>query len=128
MNQDIRMELRKIRRLLLFVLLLFVCCFLPIFYNAISRVSARSWEDVRVAMAREDFRSALSTAKALVARAPDYEYGRRTLGDIYLAMDDVSNAVAQYTRARTSCARVKAIESCCQRRESAWRHRRLLSC
>jgi cytochrome c-type biogenesis protein CcmH/NrfG len=38
-------------------------------------------------------------AQTLVQRQPDYYYGHSYLGAIYLAMDDVTNAHAQYLRA-----------------------------
>ena len=37
--------------------------------------------------------------QALVAAQPNYYYGHAYLGEIYLAMGDVTNAEAQYLRA-----------------------------
>ena len=50
-------------------------------------------------MRDQDFPAALSMAQALVARQPNYYYGHAYLGAIYLAMGDVTNAEAQYSRA-----------------------------
>jgi Flp pilus assembly protein TadD len=49
-------------------------------------------------MSRQDFPAALSMAQALAARQPSYYYGHTYLGVIYLAMGDVTNAEAQYSR------------------------------
>jgi cytochrome c-type biogenesis protein CcmH/NrfG len=50
-------------------------------------------------MDREDFPAALSMAQTLTTRQPDYYYGHSFLGAIYLAMGDVTNSEAQYSRA-----------------------------
>ncbi len=50
-------------------------------------------------MDHQDFSAALSMAQALTARQPDYYYGHAFLGSIYLAMGDVTNSEAQYSRA-----------------------------
>jgi cytochrome c-type biogenesis protein CcmH/NrfG len=38
-------------------------------------------------------------AQALIARQPDYAYGHAYLGYVYLVMDDLTNAEAEYARA-----------------------------
>jgi len=58
-----------------------------------------SWSKVRAAEDQEDFQKALSVAKGLVARQPDYAYGHNFLGYIYMAMGDVTNAETEYSRA-----------------------------
>ena len=60
---------------------------------------APSWSQVEQAMDRLDHQRALSLAKALVERAPNYYYGHSFLGSIYLAMGDTKQAEAQYARA-----------------------------
>jgi cytochrome c-type biogenesis protein CcmH/NrfG len=50
-------------------------------------------------MRQQNFPAALSMAQSLVRQQPDYSYGHAWLGSIYLAMDDVTNSEAQYSRA-----------------------------
>jgi len=101
-NQEILVELRKLKRLFYVILVVIFVGAVPAFYQGFSRgfsQAAPSWERVRGAMGRQDFSAALSMAQALVARQPDYYYGHACLGAIYLAMGDVKNAEAHYSRA-----------------------------
>ena len=50
-------------------------------------------------MQRQEFSTAMSMAQTLVASQPNYYYGHAYLGAIYLAMGDVKNAEAHYSRA-----------------------------
>jgi cytochrome c-type biogenesis protein CcmH/NrfG len=101
-NQEMLTELRRIRRIV-FVLLVLVLIFaIPAFYEGFTEGFSRakpSWEQVKAAMGRQDFQGALSMARTLVAREPNYDYGHTYLGYIYLAMGDVTNAVTQYSQA-----------------------------
>jgi cytochrome c-type biogenesis protein CcmH/NrfG len=97
--------LRKLRSLsqrmyyLLLVIGIMCVVAIPVGEHLRSSAQAVSWERVTTAMRRQDFPAALSMAQTLVAHQPDYYYGHAYLGAIYLAMDDVTNAQAQYLRA-----------------------------
>src|SRR5271170_5104739 len=101
-NQEMLVELRKIRtisRRMCYVIVVFtIVCAVPVFQQG-RRQDADSWQQVRAAVDRGDCQKALSMAQALVARQPDYAYGHAYLGYVYLAMDDLTNAEAQYSRA-----------------------------
>lgn len=75
-----------------------VACITP-FIAGPAYNSSDSWEQVTAAMRRQDFPAALSLAQTLVRQQPDYSYGHAWLGAIYLAMDDVTNSAAEYSRA-----------------------------
>jgi cytochrome c-type biogenesis protein CcmH/NrfG len=98
-NQEILVELRKLKRIFYAMLICFILAFIPAFYTGPTHDYSNSWERVTAAMRRQDFPAALSMAQALVRQHPDYYYGHAYLGSIYLAMDDVTNAEAQYSRA-----------------------------
>jgi cytochrome c-type biogenesis protein CcmH/NrfG len=104
-NQEILAELRELkkasRRVLYLVMILVVVAVLsfPIPRRFRSSSQEISWTEVDVAMRRQDFREALAEAQALAKRQPDYYYGHAYLGVIYLAMNDVTNAEAQYSLA-----------------------------
>jgi tetratricopeptide (TPR) repeat protein len=101
-NQEILVQLRKLKRVFCVMLVFIIVGAVPAFYQGVSRgfsQAAPSWERVRTAMGRQEFPAALSMAQALVARQPDYYYGLGYLGYIYLAMGDVKNAEAHYSRA-----------------------------
>jgi cytochrome c-type biogenesis protein CcmH/NrfG len=101
-NQEILMELRRIRtisrRMSYLIVVFIIVCAVPAFQQGLVQGSD-SWENVRAAVGRQEFPKALSMAQALVACQPNYVYGRDYLGYIYLAMDDVTNAETQYSRA-----------------------------
>src|SRR6266849_5874914 len=101
LNQEILAELRKLKRVFYLIVILIVVVSMPAFYSAFTRGSMApdSWDRVTKAMSRQDFPAALSMAQALAARQPDYYYGHGYLGAIYLAMGDVTNSEAQYSRA-----------------------------
>ena len=100
-NQDLLIELRKLKRVFYVILVLIILGSVPAFYAGFTRglSKADSWDQVTAAMKRQDFSGALSMAQALVARQPNYYYGHAYLGTIYLAMGDLTNAEAQYSRA-----------------------------
>jgi cytochrome c-type biogenesis protein CcmH/NrfG len=100
-NAEILAELRKLKRVFYIILVFIFVGSLPAFYAAFTRpsTSGDSWARVRTAMDHQDFSAALSMAQALTARQPDYYYGHEFLGSIYLAMGDVTNSEAQYSRA-----------------------------
>ena len=101
-NQEILVELRKIRtigrRMCYLIAVFIILCAVPGFRYGLSHGSA-SWEQVTSAMRRQNFPAALSMAQSLVRSQPDSYYGHSYLGYIYLAMDDVTNAEVQYSRA-----------------------------
>src|SRR5216684_980698 len=101
LNQEILAELRKLKRVFYLILVFIVFGSMPGFYAGFTRgsMSADSWERVRTAMSRQDFPAALSMAQGLVTRQPNYYYGHGYLGAIYLAMGDVTNSEAEYSRA-----------------------------
>jgi cytochrome c-type biogenesis protein CcmH/NrfG len=100
-NAEILAELRKLKRVFYIILIFIFVGSLPAFYAGFIRgsMSGDSWERVRTAMSRQDFPAALAMAETLSARQPDYYYGHSFLGAIYLAMGDVTNSEAQYSRA-----------------------------
>ena len=101
-NQEILAELRKIRtisrRMCCLIVIFIIVCALPVFQRG-QRQNSVSWPEVRAAVDRGDCHRALSMALALVALQPDYAYGHAYLGYVYLALDDLTNAEAQYLRA-----------------------------
>jgi len=98
-NQEILVELRKLKRIFYAMLFFFILACVPAFYEGVTHDSSDSWEQVTSAMRRQDFPAALSMAQSLVASQPNYDYGRAYLGYIYLTMGDVTNAETQYSRA-----------------------------
>jgi cytochrome c-type biogenesis protein CcmH/NrfG len=100
-NREILIELRKLKRVFYIILVFVILGAVPVFYQGFTRgyTASDSWERVTTAMRRQDFAMALSMAKTLVERQPDYYYGHAYLGAIYLAMDDVTNAETEYLRA-----------------------------
>jgi cytochrome c-type biogenesis protein CcmH/NrfG len=101
-NPEILAELQKIRtisrRMCYLIVVFIIVCAVPVFQQG-RRQDSDSWQQVRAAVDRGDCQKALSMAQALVARQPNYAYGHAYLGYVYLAMDDVTNAEAQYLRA-----------------------------
>ena len=101
-NQEILAELRKVRRMFYLTLAFVIIGALPTFYQGFSRGRSQatpSWQRVTTAMQRQEFSTAMSMAQTLVASQPNYYYGHAYLGAIYLAMGDVKNAEAHYSRA-----------------------------
>ena len=100
-NQEILIELRKLKRVFYLILVFVVVGSVPAFYAGFTRGLSKvdSWDQVTTAMRRQDFPKALSMGQALVASQPNYYYGHAYLGAIYMAMGDVTNAEAQYLRA-----------------------------
>lgn len=101
-NQEILVELRKLKRVFYAILVSIIVGVAPAFYQGVLRgfsQAAPSWERVRTAMGRQEFPAALSMAQALVARQPNYYYGHAYLGAIYLAMGNFTNSEAEYSRA-----------------------------
>ena len=100
-NQEIVVELRKLKRVVYLILVFIIVGSVPAFYAGLTRglSKADSWDQITTAMRRQDFPKALSMGQALVASQPNYYYGHAYLGAIYLAMGDVTNAETQYSRA-----------------------------
>jgi len=98
-NQEILAELRKLKRIFYAMLIFFILAGITPFIAGSPRDSSVSWDRVRAAMERQNFSAALAIAQALVRQQPDYSYGHAWLGAIYLAMDDVTNSEAEYSRA-----------------------------
>ena len=102
MNEQTLAELRRIKFALYLLLAFVVVGVLPSFYAGLFRgtsEAAPSWERVRTAMNRQDFRTALSMANTLVERQPNYYYGQAYLGAICVAVGDLTNAESHYSRA-----------------------------
>jgi cytochrome c-type biogenesis protein CcmH/NrfG len=98
-NQQILAEIRKLKRIFYAMLVVMVLTCIPFFYYAFTQDSSVSWTRVTTAMRHQNFPAALSMAQSLVRQQPDYYYGHAYLGAIYLAMDDVTNAEREYSRA-----------------------------
>jgi len=57
------------------------------------------WAAVQAALDRGDNQKALRLAKDSVARQPGYHYAHATLGSVYIAINDFTNAETAYARA-----------------------------
>ena len=66
---------------------------------ATQQAQPRPWDEVDAAIAREEYSRALSLAETVVARQTNYYYGYSYLGNIHLAMGDITNAEISYLRA-----------------------------
>jgi len=100
-NQEILAELRKLKRVFYVILVVIIVGTVPAFYRGFSRGISQagpSWRAVDTAMQEQDFPKALMEAQALIARQPNYFYGQTYLGNIYLAMGDLTNAETHYLR------------------------------
>ena len=67
--------------------------------NAVQNTQEDVWPSIDAALDRGDNQKALSTARSFVARQPGYYYAHASLGNVYLAMNDFTNAEAAYLRA-----------------------------
>jgi len=115
-NQEILIELRRMRRINQFAayfMILFVAAGIAyaawlhherdrsrLAYDR-SRSSEQTppWQSIEVALDRGENTKALSIAQSFVARQPGYHYSHATLGSVYVAMGDFTNAEAAYARA-----------------------------
>jgi cytochrome c-type biogenesis protein CcmH/NrfG len=98
-NVEILAELRKLKRIFYTMLVVFILACITPFIAGFTHDSSDSWDRVTTAMRHQNFPAALSMAQSLVRQQPDYYYGHAYLGAIYLAVGDVTNAEAQYSRA-----------------------------
>ena len=57
------------------------------------------WPNVDAALDQGENKKALSIAQEFVARQPQYYYSHATLGTVYVAIGDYTNAEAAYARA-----------------------------
>jgi cytochrome c-type biogenesis protein CcmH/NrfG len=57
------------------------------------------WPAIEAALDRGDNQKALSIARSFVARQPGYYYSHTSLGNVYLATGDYTNAEAAYVKA-----------------------------
>ena len=84
-NAEILAEIRKLKRRFTVILIFVVIGSVPAFYAGFMRGSPPdSWDRARTAMSRQDFPAALSMARALVTRQPNYYYGHAYLGFVLL--------------------------------------------
>ena len=58
-----------------------------------------AWTDIQASLDRGDNQKALSVAQRFVTRQPSYHYSHASLGSVYVAMNDFTNAEAAYARA-----------------------------
>ena len=121
-NQEILQELRRLRRSSQWSVYLCVLAFgvLGAYFAFIRPQSGRSrfardvdayqrvqqpadggdaWTDIQAALDRGDNQKALTLAKSFVTRQPGYHYSHATLGSVYVAMNDFTNAETSYARA-----------------------------
>jgi len=99
-NQEILKELRKSRRSTQVLLaVIAVICVLDSITHKKPSEADHSWTAVQTATKQLDFPRALAMAQSNVARQPSDYYGHSCLGYIYLAMGDVTNSEAEYSRA-----------------------------
>jgi len=99
-NQEILKELQKSRRSnqVVLAVIAVVCVLVSISHKKPSEPD-HSWTAVQTAAKQLDYPKALAMAQANVARQPSDYYGHSYLGYIYLAMGDVTNSEAEYSRA-----------------------------
>jgi tetratricopeptide (TPR) repeat protein len=57
------------------------------------------WPTIEAALDRGEYQKALSIAQSFVTRQPGYHYAHASLGAVYVAMNDFTNAEAAYLRA-----------------------------
>jgi len=99
-NQEILKEIRKSRRstqiLLAFIAVVMIAASLA---HQKPTEPDHSWTAVQAAAKQLDYSRALTMAQANVALQPSDYYGHSYLGYIYLAMGDVTNSEAEYSRA-----------------------------
>ncbi len=103
-NQEVLKELQGLRRInqRIFVVVLILAIIGVIWIPIRSRQKSRetqSWDSVNAAFRRRDNQEALTIAQTIVARNPADYYGHSYLGAIYLAINDITNAQAQYVLA-----------------------------
>ena len=99
-NQEILKELQTSRRnnqvltVVIGIILLVLTC-----SHQKPAEPEHSWTAVQTAIRQLDYPRALTLAQANVARQPSDYYGHSYLGIIYLAIGDVTNSEAEYSRA-----------------------------
>jgi|ERR1043166_6529800 cytochrome c-type biogenesis protein CcmH/NrfG len=121
-NQEILNELRSLRRhsqVAFYISLLFMAVAiggvtwlrLERFWRGYSQprsaapsgISAQAqetaWPGIAAALDQGDNQKALALAQSFVARQPGYHYAHATLGSVYVAMGNFTNAEAAYLRA-----------------------------
>ena len=57
------------------------------------------WTGIQAALDHGEYQKALSLAQQFIARQSNYHYSHATLGSVYVAMNDFTNAEAAYLRA-----------------------------
>ena len=99
-NQEILKELQKSRRSnqVLTVVISIVLLFFSFSHQKPAEPD-HSWTAVQTALRQLNYQRALTLAQANVARLPSDYYGHSYLGIIYLAIGDVTNSEAEYSRA-----------------------------
>ena len=99
-NQEILKELQKSRRSnqVLMAVIAIVLLLVSVSHQKPAEPD-HSWTAVQTAVKQLDYSRALTMAQANVARQPSDYYGHSYLGFIYLAMGDVTNSEAEYSRA-----------------------------
>ena len=99
-NREILIEIRKSRRSTQLLLAIIAILMLAVsFAHQKPTEPDHSWTAVQTAVKQLDFSRALTMAQANIARQPSDYYGHSYLGYIYLAMGDVTNSEAEYSRA-----------------------------
>ena len=99
-NSEILKELRRSRRFNQTVwVVIGVIALLSVVFHKRPVAPDHSWTAVQTAVKQLDYSRALTMAQAIVARQPSDYYGHSYLGFIYLAMGDVTNSEAEYSRA-----------------------------
>ena len=99
-NREILKEIRKSRRStqILLGVIAIVMIVASLAHQKLTEAD-HSWAAVQAAAKQLDYSRALTMAQANVARQPSDYYGHSYLGYIYLAMGDVTNSEAEYSRA-----------------------------
>jgi tetratricopeptide (TPR) repeat protein len=100
-NQRILAELRELRwrHAWSIALMLLLSALTAYMISELPSRSTSPWTEVSKAMRRYDYLTALSLTRAISAQHPADYYPHQYLGDIYLAMNDLGKAEAEYVRA-----------------------------
>jgi len=99
-NNEILKELRRSRRFNQTVWIVIAVVFLlTSIFRTRPTESAHTWSAPQRAIGQLDYERALSLVKANVAIQPNDYYGYQYLGIIYLAMGDLTNSEAEFSRA-----------------------------
>ncbi|GEM_PF-5683558 len=92
-------ELRRLGRKIFYLLIILLVATLATVPIPTHMPTQSSWSEVRCLIDRQEFKKAFPIAEHLVAQAPRNCYGHAVLGQLFLAVNDITNAEIQYSMA-----------------------------